>query len=189
MCHVCLRGETPSLCPSLIHSSSRSSSGLRLAHTTHTLPDRPLRLGQPFGSLTGNGFRRDGSFLQAPLTPGTQGFLLLHLRGRVLCRHQRLGSWGQRITPLGVFFLYDRHPDVLGISRMADSTGQGRTQSLGFLRVTMGDPKEQKVVEQRSDRHSGQRGRPSHKTRRERLFQKQPHAGLSANQAISWTFV
>lgn len=90
---------------------------------------------------------------------------------------------GTEITPLGVFFLYDRHPDVLGIRSMADSTCQGRTQSLGFLQVTMGDPKEQKVLEQRSDRHSGQRGRPSHKTRHERLFQKQPNAGLSANQA------
>lgn len=170
MCHVCLLGEALSLRPSQIHSSSRSSSGLRLAHTIHTLLDRPLRLGQLFSSLTGNGFRGDGSFLQTPLTPGTQGFLLLHLRGCVLCRHQRLGSWGQRITLLGVFFLYDCHPGVLRIRSMVDSTCQRRTQSLGFLWVTMGDPKEQKVLEQRSDQHSGQRGRPSHKTRHESLF-------------------
>lgn len=61
-----------------------------------TLRDRPApppparRL---FRSLTGDGFRGDGSFLKAPLTPGlTQRLFPLHLRGGVLRRHQGLCS-------------------------------------------------------------------------------------------------
>lgn len=88
----------------------------------------PPRFGQLSGSLTSDGFRREASFLQAPLAPSAQSSLLLHLRGRVLCRHQRLSAWGQRTRPLGVFFLNDHHPDVLGVRSAADSTCQGRTQ-------------------------------------------------------------
>lgn len=80
-------------------------------HTRWTMPGAcrpsgpflPPQPGQLLGSLTSNGLRGDGSFLQAPLTPDTQGFLPLHLRGRILSRHQGLCSWGQRSMSFGVF--------------------------------------------------------------------------------------
>lgn len=47
-------------------------------------------LGRNWG--VSNGFCGDGSFLQAPLTPDTQGVLTLHLGRRILRRHQGLCS-------------------------------------------------------------------------------------------------
>lgn len=65
--------------------------------TTQALPSAtPPRW--PGSSLTGYGLRGDGSLLQAPLSPGAQGLLPLHLRGCIRCWPQGLCSWGQRVT-------------------------------------------------------------------------------------------
>lgn len=113
-----------------------------------TLRDRPppppaRRL---FRSLTGDGFRGDGSFLKAPLTPGlTQRLFPLHLRGGVLRRHQGLRSWGHRIASFRIFFfLNDHHPNALGVGNTADSTRRGRAQE---SQVPGGDSEEPRGAE------------------------------------------
>lgn len=135
--------------PSILDpQSSVFSSGLwpgthvrqRWAPADHVGLSSATRLGRPVSSLTSNGLCGDGSFLQAPLTPGTQGLLPLHLRGRVLCRHQGLCSWGQRITSFGAIFMNDRQLDVLGVRSTADSTGQGRAQGSWVSLGNYGEP-------------------------------------------------
>lgn len=99
-----------------------------------------------FRSLTGDGFRGNGSFLKAPLTPGlTQRFFPLHLRGGVLRRHQGLRSWGHRIASFRIFFfLNDHHPNALGVGNTADSTRRGRAQE---SQVPGGDSEEPRGAE------------------------------------------
>ena len=149
MCRVCVSWETLSLHPSWTHSLLFSAQASGLAHTSdnagrlQTTLDlsSATRLGRPVSSLTGNGLRGDGSFLQAPLTPGTQGLLPLHLRGCVLCRHQGLCSWGQRITSFGAVYVNDRQLDVLGVRSTADSSGQGRAQGSWVSMGNYGEPR------------------------------------------------
>ena len=84
-------------------SSAQASGGAHPSEntgrlqTTQALPSAtPPRW--PGSSHTGYGLRGDGSLLQAPLSPGAQGLLPLHLRGCIRCWPQGLCSWGQRVT-------------------------------------------------------------------------------------------
>lgn len=150
-------GNAPRPPPPAFPAQSRTHSrqGFRSCRPCRTFPLPPWR----GWALTSNGLRGGGPLLQAPLTPGTQGFLPLHLRGRLLGRHQGLCSWGHSITSLGVFFPSDCHPDALGVRSTADCPCQGGAPGgLGSCGGLQGTPTSSRPCEQRSDQHPGHRG-------------------------------
>lgn len=114
-------------------SSAQASGRAQLSEnaghlqTTQTLPSA-TQPGQPGGSLTGYGLRGDGSLLQAPLSPGAQGLLPLHLRGCVRCRPQGLCSWGQRVTRSVPF-----SGMIVSLGSGAQPTALAREESTGAL--------------------------------------------------------
>lgn len=114
-------------------SSAQASGRAQLSEnaghlqTTQTLPSA-TQPGKPGGSLTGYGLRGDGSLLQAPLSPGAQGLLPLHLRGCVRCRPQGLCSWGQRVTRSVPF-----SGMIVSLGSGAQPTALAREESTGAL--------------------------------------------------------
>lgn len=111
--------------------------------------------------LTGDGLRGDGSLLQAPLTPDAQGLLPLHLRGRVLGRHQGLCSWGQRVVSRNVTrtALGSRAQLTCFVMVSFHGKSRGSWAPVGNCRET------KRVLGAERLRGSGQRGRQNHGTR------------------------